>query len=980
MAPGQGHMAGLRAPERERRDVLVGRRLELAAVEAALETAAGGASACLAVTGEPGIGKTALLRELRRRAGVRGLATADGRAGEAGREPPFAFLGDVLEQSLEHVRPDRLATLGDVRLADLGAIVPLLAPFGPPSTGLRRPHAAVLELLRLLTAAGPLIVMLDDLHWSDAASLDVVCRLLASPLPAGLVLVVAYRAGLLPAAAGGALAAAVRARRLAELALDPLGASETAQLLGPSVSEGSRAQIFREGAGNPFSILELARTPLAEGVPRSIVASVRAELERLPELARTVLRAAAVLDDPIEPELVGEVAGVGGEEVRAGLAALVDLDLVTAQGEPPAHRFRQPVLRRAVLALTPPGETLRMHARAAAELERRGGSLAARALHVSRAATRGDDAAIALLTEVGERCVYRAPVNAAQWFAAAARLLREDQRERRLDLLGRQASALAASGRLDDCRAVLLPAIDGAPAGDAVSRARLIGLLARVEHMRGEGDAARALLERAFAEIPEPEGPVACALRIELAVDRWPARDWGGIAPAAHGALEHARRLGDPAMEVEAAALLAGGEYFALSGERARSALDEAAYLLRRVPDDTLAGVLRATLCVGLVALGLERHQLAVDLARRGLTVASATAQDFWRAGLLALLAVAELHRGRLRVAGALADEAVAAATTVGVDQQLIWTHAVRGWVSLAQGDLTSATASAERAREALGRAAGSVAAGLPACIAGAALAEAGDPERAVAVIVGQAGGPELLALPPSSRDHWYGVLLRAELSQGRLDEAEEWLRRAEAVVDRLPLPARVGGLRLARAELRFALGDPQRAAVLASAASTSLRESGRSVDAARAELLTARADAALGRTSDARRRLVDARDRLAACGAHGLRQEAEHALLGLEHEPAGEGVLAHLTPRQRQVALLVTTGITNGEVAKGLGLSERTVERHVTRIFDRLRLSSRAALAAAVERSRRARAPVALTTPPATRAAKPPEKMTMVM
>ena len=932
---------------------IVGRRLELAAVDAALDAATEGGTARLAVTGEPGIGKTALLHELRRRAEARGFATVAGTALEAAREASFVFLGDVVEETRERLPPDRVSKLDDAWLAGLRAAVPSPAPVGLTLAEKPCPDAAVEGLVELLAAAGPLVVLLDDLHWADAASVDVVCRLLARPLTPGVVLVMAFRAGLLPAAVAAPVAAAVRHGGVTALPLDPLGVRESAQLLGPGVPRQWRTWVFREGGGNPFSMVQLERTRLVDGVPRAIAASVRAELERLPELALTVLRAAAVLGDPISPALVGEIAGCGGEAVHAALAALLDLDLLVVQGESGAHRFRQPILRRTVVMLTPPADSVRMNAQAAVALERRGGPLAARALHVSRAAERGDDGAIALLAEAGARSVCHAPAEAAQWLGAAIRLLPEDDRGRRLDLLRRQASALAAAGRLDACRAVLLAAIDGLATRDAVTRARLVGMLARVEHMCGEHEAARVLLERALAEIPGSDGPVACALRIELAVDRWLAREWEGIAPAAEEALDHARRLGDPAMEAEAAALRAVGEYLTLAGERAQPALDEAAQLLRRLPDDTLASALSTTLSVGFVALGLERHQDAVDVVRRGLAVAGATAQSFWKAGLLALLAVAELHRGRLQIGAATADEAVLAATALGVDQQLVWAHAVRGWIAMVQGDLESAMSSAKRAREALRRAPGSVAAGLPVCIMGAVLAEGGEPERAVAVLVGQAGGLELPMLPPSARGCCYGALLRAELAQGRFDEAGAWLARAQALVDRLPLQGRVGAVRLARAELWLARGDPERAAALAAAAVEDLLESGRVIDAARAELVAARALEAVGLTADARRRLIHARGQFAASGAEGLRQKAERALSRLADAPTGEGALAGLTTRQREVSLLIATGITNAEIAERLGLSVNTVERHVTRILERLGLSSRAALAAAVERSR---------------------------
>jgi len=940
----------------EERPAIAGRRSELFALDAALDAAASGRPTSLALTGEPGIGKTELLCELRRRATRRGFAVAGGTAVESERETPLVLLGDALSDALACGHAHGLARLEERRLMELAAV--FRAPSGDgsgrrrsASEEIRRPHAAVASALRMLVAARPLVVTLDDLHWADAASLDVIGRLLADPSPPAFVLALAYRPVLLPPGVAGAMAAAVRGGRLTELPLAPLEPSEAAELLGPGVAAPCRARILEDGGGNPFSMLELARAGVSEDLPRGIANTVRAEVERLPELVRTVLRVAATLGEPTEPSVVAEV--VGRREVHAPLATLVDLELLTAEGAPATYRFRQPVVRRAVVTLTPATEATRMNAAAAAALERRGEPLAARALHVSRAAAPGDEAAIALLTEAGERCMRRAPAEAAHWFAAANRLLPADAGDRRLHLLRRLAGALMSAGRLEDGRAAFLAAIDGLGEEQAVVRARLIGHLAQIEHMRGQPEAARALLERALAELPESEPESACALRIEFAVDHWPSREWAGMAATASEAYEQARRLGHRAMEFESAVMLATGEYFGLALEPAQRALDRAAAMLRRLPDDALAPVVRSTLYMGVVSWGLERQGDAVHVLTRGLAVATGTGQEFWRAGLLHCLTLAELERGLLRSAAVHADEAVAAATALGVAQQMVWAHCGRGWVSLLQGDARSAMASAERAGEALKRAPDSIQAGLAACIMGAALAESGHPERAVAVIVGQAGGPELSTLTPSSRSQWYQVLVRAELAQGHLEEAEGWLRRAEPLVERLPLPGRVGGLRLAQAEVRFARGNPQRAAILAAAAAQDLRAAGKMIDAARADIETARALEAVGRTSDARRRLVHACEELAACGAEGLRRKGERALRALDETPSGEGVLAGLTSRQREVALLVATGITNGEVAERLGLSGRTVERHVTRILNRLGLSSRAALAAAVERGR---------------------------
>ena len=155
----------------------------------------------------------------------------------------------------------------------------------------------------------------------------------------------------------------------------------------------------------------------------------------------------------------------------AALDELVATDLLSATDVARRYRFRHPIVRRAVYESAGEGWRLGAHARAAAELERRGGSLAARAHHVERCAVMGDEAAGALLVAAGHEAAARAPAGAIRWFDAALRLM-PDRGGDRLSLLVPLATALAATGQLERALATLLDALALVPPELAELRVR----------------------------------------------------------------------------------------------------------------------------------------------------------------------------------------------------------------------------------------------------------------------------------------------------------------------------------------------------------------------------------------------------------------------------------------------------------------------------------------------------------------------------
>jgi len=202
--------------ESEHVRALVGRARELAELEGALDQLAAGEPWCVQIVGEPGIGKSRLLSELCRRGEDRGYLVLNGRAAEFERDIPFGLIVDALNDYFGSLEPVVLRALDDDVSRELAAIFPAL-PRDPDSAVSRgegaeryRLHYAVRSVLERLARRQPLVLALDDVHWADAASVELLSHLLRRFRGPGL-LAFAYRNA--PSRLLAALEGAARAGR-----------------------------------------------------------------------------------------------------------------------------------------------------------------------------------------------------------------------------------------------------------------------------------------------------------------------------------------------------------------------------------------------------------------------------------------------------------------------------------------------------------------------------------------------------------------------------------------------------------------------------------------------------------------------------------------------------------------------------------------------------------------------------------------------
>ena len=305
--------------------------------------------------------------------------------------------------------------------------------------------------------------------------------------------------------------------------------------------------------------------------------------------------------------------------------------------------------------------------------------------------------------------------------------------------------------------------------------------------------------------------------------------------------------------------------------------------------------------------------------------------------------------QGRLQEASELVESAVEAGRLSGLAQLLAWPLQTQCWVATDRGDVEAALGYGEEslrlARELDQR--------WITALAGATLGttrlEAGDAESCRRHMLDAAGGPDLPFLSIQHRCWSYEVLTRADIALGRVEDADGWATRAEAVA--VPTrPRATAAARQARAAVRLVSGDGSGAAELALGAAATAESVGAGVLAGRSRTLAGRALVAAGQSNEAIIHLERAEADLTACGAIRYADEAARELRRLgrrvtrSRRRSGAGDF-QLSRRELEIATLVAEGKTNREIAAELYLSDRTVESHLTRVFAKLGVSSRAAI-----------------------------------
>ncbi|WP_026400343.1 helix-turn-helix transcriptional regulator [Actinomadura rifamycini] len=459
--------------------MLIGRAAELAELTGALDGAAAGRARAVLVGGDAGIGKTHLVSTLRRAARERDCAVLVGQCAELGESVPYLPLADALWTASRGDGPEAAAVRDALAARPvLGRLLPD-GDGGPgegdplaPDLGRQRLFGAVLGLLGELGADRPVLLVLEDLHWADRSTRDLLtflCRVLERER---ICLVGTYRSDdlhrrhpLRPLVA--------ELRRLPNVTgvqVRPFGRDETGAYLAalsgtPSAPVAAEVveRVHLRSEGNPFYAAELHATGDLEELPAGLADLLLSRVERLSPDARRVVRVAAVAGRRVDDELVRRVSGLAEDPAGEALREVVSHQLLVPDGA--GYVFRHALLREAVYADLLPGERTRLHADFARLLagdgDGRGGS-AAELAHHSRAA---HDLPAAFAASV------RAAREAGRLGAPAEEF---EHYERALELWDTVADPEAAAGT-DRSRLALAAAQAAAEAGEvrrAVQRLR----------------------------------------------------------------------------------------------------------------------------------------------------------------------------------------------------------------------------------------------------------------------------------------------------------------------------------------------------------------------------------------------------------------------------------------------------------------------------------------------------------------------------
>ncbi|MFG1674757.1 AAA family ATPase [Micromonospora sp. NPDC049282] len=359
--------------------VLVGRQPELAALGEALTRARGGDPTTVLVGGEAGVGKTRLLEEFGGHIATAGARVLVGQClelGEAGL--PFAPFAAALRDVLRHDGPAAFAGYE----AEFARLLPELArmPVAAPALS-DTPRGylfdLVAELFRRIAEDRPLVLVIEDLHWADRSTRDLIGFLVRAARATRLLVVCTYRTDELHRGhpLRPFLAELDRVRGVDRFELGRLDRDGTAailtDLLGVEPSARAVDDVHERTQGNPFFIEELAAAGDPVGcavLPETLRDLLLARVDRLPEPAQRVLRIAAAGGTRFSHQLVAEVAGLPEVELEDSLRAAVAGQLVVADPEGD-YEFRHALVREAVHDDLLPGEHARLHARYAAAIE-----------------------------------------------------------------------------------------------------------------------------------------------------------------------------------------------------------------------------------------------------------------------------------------------------------------------------------------------------------------------------------------------------------------------------------------------------------------------------------------------------------------------------------------------------------------------------------------------------------------------------------
>jgi DNA-binding CsgD family transcriptional regulator/tetratricopeptide (TPR) repeat protein len=908
-------------------DSFVGRTGELEVLKAELAATRAGSSRVVLIEGPAGIGKSAIIDHLLADESDLNVLRAAGERWEA-----FVAFG-VIDQLMRSTKVSRARLL-----ADRERSLPAEEPVG---VGQR-----VLQAVEDLEATSPVVLVVDDAHWADLDSLRALLFVTRRLVDARVMTLLAERtddAQRIPEGlrrlAGGRTGCTVE--------LTPLPAADIptlASLLGvPAISGRAARRLYEHTNGNPLYITSLLtevprdRWKSWEPVlpaPRSFTAQVVRRIEACSPAARRLVEAAAVLGAHAS---LADLAAVGGvEEVIPALDEAIELNLLRlGDGEPGlgAVTFVHPLVRAAVYGQLGPARLVVLHLAAAGLVDDQAAALRHRVM----AATQPDPELVAELSVFArDRAAVGAWATAASAFLEAARL--SGGREEREQLLLKAVDAMIGAGDLQQAEVFAEEVLGFQP--NAMSQATM-GYLAVLRGRLGEADK----LLRAAWDSADPEGDpgVAAVVCQRLALHSVGRLQGSEVVKWSRRAIDMSSRE-DP-VRVEAEALLGLG--LGLQGDLAdglrsyEAVLAELSDMKNPPPDE------RVRMATGWL-------RLVDDDVVAARTILGPTAAASFGAGTVRIavwsyvwLAHTDFALGAWDDATAPASRAVSLLQESGHEWLRPLAHLAAILVPAARGEWTAAE---EHAQLAVANPADyelmQVAAGLAHAHLAFARADHEGVLRALEPVVNL---PLREGVDESGFWPWQDLYGDALVSAGRLDEAEEFLAVHEDAAARRGRRSMVARLARVRGRLAAARGDLASAEAAFNRGLAEITLLPLPFQRALLEFAYGQVLRRAGQRRAAAHQLQGARDRFSRLMANPFLERCDRELAASGLAPAKRSTFdpSRLTAQESAVARLVAMGMGNRQVASELFISIKTVQFHLTHIYAKLNINSRAELAA---------------------------------
>ncbi|GAA3042451.1 helix-turn-helix transcriptional regulator [Actinokineospora globicatena] len=893
---------------------LVGRERVLARVRAGLEQGGG-----VLLTGPSGIGKTTILDAID--SGGRVLRAT---AAEAERW----ISGGVLAELLAQVPSAIIAALPEeFHRAATEVLVGRRDDGGMP---LR--HAWHLSLLAM-AAKEPVLVLLDDAQWVDAASADVIAYAARRVGSAAVRTVVAGR---LPEAVplddDGPRAvppAALAPGPVLRLEVPPLSADDLAELLDAhGLPARTAAAIHADSAGNPYLALILAGAATDRDHPPNVAALVRERLAGLTPAERETVLWCALASRPT----VRLLLRAGRAEAVRDIARAAEVGLVVTDAD--RIRFTPPAAATMIADLADAGYRAAAHTTLAEVVS----SDADRERHRALASADPDAATARALVVAAETAQRQGSRDlAAELYLLAADRTPRHERAQRLEWLVAAAQTGAVAARQD----VVRRAADAVLAADSAPLQRVRVRMSLI-HLAGQGVAdEQELFALALADAgdcPRSGGLLWLWRAWAAMINGWPAAS----AEQAGRAVELARSVGDTSIESMALATIA---------------------LMRRLAGDPdFEEPLRAALVLPPPDMDGWLHFSPASVVARFAALddrlEDARAMYLGMLGMVERGAAEELVnvlRGLTEVAARLgrcreAMEYAARARRIGGEARL---SPAPGWhtsavAELAGGSVARAVTYAERGVRAAEQDSDLVFLRRHLHLLGQALVRTGRPAEAVVAL---RRIPELEA-PRGIRDptmlRWHADLATALVSVGEHDEAADLLSDTRDRLANVPEPAGVSAqLDRAEASLLAARGDADGAVDLLLGAESVFTALGQPLETGHCLLVRGRVERGRRRYAAAREPVLRAAALFAAASARPWADHADHVLTRLAGAAEASQAPTDLTATESRIAALVAEGASNREIADRLFISVKTVEASLTRVYRKLGIRSRTQLAA---------------------------------